>query len=188
MLAALKSLLYAVLPITLYLGLFSTAIAGAVKRAEWALYLLIILIPLPVLWYQLHAFPLGNSTMDILVFAAFLGILINKGGFQRAPGTAVIATFVLVSYLAVWNAAFHFNLPIPLTTANPLLADWKNYAEMIFLYFLAYNAIRTEDQQKVAVVIITAVILFIVVHEFRNFSESASFSYEKRAEGPFGAV
>lgn len=188
MLTALKELLRGILAPTLYAAVLITFLLSARKRAEWAVYLLAILAPLPVLWYQLLQFPLGNSTMDILVFGAFLGILMNKGGFDRAPLTFLIITFMLVSYIAVWNTTFRFNLPMPFTTANPVLPDWKNYVEMIFLYFIAFSAIKNEEQQKTLLVIMATVVLFIAVREFRNFTAGSVFDYDKRAEGPFWIV
>jgi putative inorganic carbon (hco3(-)) transporter len=185
MLTALKAFLHAILAPSLYLTVFITFLMSIKKQAEWALYLLAFLAPLPVVWYQLHQFPLGNSTMDILIFGTFLGIIVNKGGFERAPKTLLLATFMIVSYAALWNSTLRFNLPLPISTANPELPDWKNYVEMIFLYFLAYNALRTEAQQKTMLVIIATVVLLIAVREFRNFSEGGSFSYDKRTEGPF---
>src|SRR5262249_166797 len=149
---------------TLYASVFLTFIAAVFRRAEWALYLLVILTPLPTVWHKLLDFPMGNSTLDILVLGAFLGILFNSNkGFQLPPRTLVIITFMFISYCAVWNVTMRFSLPVPFTLANPVLADWKNYAEMIFLYFLAYNAIRDEDQQKTLVVIMTMVVFLIVV-------------------------
>lgn len=189
MLTWLKALLSGALAPTLYAVVFLTFSAALVKRRpEWALYLLAILIPLPVLWYQLHDYPLGNSTIDILVLGTALGILLGPRGSQRAPNAVLLAAFILTSYVALWNSSLRFDLPAPLTRDNPLLADWKNYAEMVFLYFLAYSAIRTEDQQKTIVVIMATVILLIVFREFRNFAERPSFSYEHRAEGPFWIV
>ena len=185
MLTALKEFLRGILAPTLYVTVFITFLASIRKRAELALYLLAIFAPLPAVWYQLHQFPLGKDTMDILIFGAFLGIIFNKGGFDKAPGTLLLATFMIVSYVALWNTTQRFNLPLPLTTDNPVLPDWKNYVEMIFLYFLAYSALKTEEQQKVMLVIMATVVLVIAVHEFRNFTEGGSFSYDKRAEGPF---
>lgn len=185
MIAFIKGLLHGLLAPTLYAGVWFTFLAAAVKRAEWSLYLLAILAPLPVIWYQLHALPLGKDTMDVLIAGTFLGILFNKGGFDRARSTFLIGLFMLTSFLAVWNSTLRFGLPLPFTTANPLLADWKNYVEMIFLYFLAYNALKLEEHQKVMLLIIAVVFLLIGVREFRNFSEGAGFSYDRRVEGPF---
>lgn len=188
MLAALKGFLHGLLAPTLYGTVFITFFLSIVKRAEWSVYLLAILAPLPVVWYQLMQFPLGKDTMDILVLGAMLGIFFNKGGFERPPITPLLITFMLTSYLALWNSTLHFNLPAPWTTANPVLADWKNYVEMIFLYFLAFSAIKTEDHQKTLLMIMAAVVLFISVREFRNFTAGNVFNYDKRAEGPFWIV
>jgi len=185
MIGVIKGILYGILAPTLYAGLWATFLAGMFKRAEWPLYLLAILAPLPAVWYQLHPFPMGKDTMDILIAGTFLGIMFNKGGFDRAPSTATIGLFMVVSFAALWNGTLRFGLPLPFTTANPLLADWKNYVEMIFLYFLAYSAMKNEDQQKTILVIIAVVVLLIGVREFRNFSEGAGFSYDRRVEGPF---
>ncbi len=188
MLTALKEFLRGLLAPTLYATVFVTFFASVVRRAEWALYLLAILAPLPVLWYQLHQFPMGKDTMDILILGAMLGIMVNKGGFERAPGTFLIVVFMVVSYVAVWNTTLRFQLPAPFTTDNPVLPDWKNYVEMILLYFLAYSAIKTEEQQKTLLVIVATVVLLIAVREFRNFTAGDAFDYDKRAEGPFWIV
>jgi O-antigen ligase len=188
MLTALKEFLRGLLAPVLYAGVWFTFFASVVKRAEWALYLLAILAPMPVLWYQLHQFPMGKDTMDILMLGAFLGIIFNKGGFDRAPKTLLLTAFMIMIYVAAWNTSFRFNLPLPLSTANPVLSDLKNYLEMIFLYFLAYNALKTEEEQKTMLVIMATVVLIIAVREFRNFTEGGAFSYEKRAEGPFWIV
>lgn len=188
MLTALKEFLHGLLAPILYVSVFVTFFTSVMKRAEWALYLIAIFAPLSVVWYKLHQFPLGKDTIDILILGVFLGIIVNKGGFDRAPHAFLVVVLMLVSYIAVWNTSFRFNLPYPLTTANPVLSDWKNYAEMIFLYFLAYNALKTEEQQKTMLVIMAFVILLIAVREFRNFTAGGSFSYDKRAEGPFWIV
>lgn len=156
MLTALKEFLHGLLAPTLYVSVFVTFFTSVMKRAEWALYLIAIFAPLSVVWYKLHQFPLGKDTIDILILGVFLGIIVNKGGFDRAPHAFLVVVLMLVSYIAVWNTSFRFNLPYPLTTANPILYDWKNYAEMIFLYFLAYNALKTEEQQKTMLVIMAS--------------------------------
>jgi O-antigen ligase len=188
MLTALKEFLRGLLAPVLYAGVWFTFFASVAKRAEWALYLIAILTPMPVLWYQLQQFPLGKDTMDILILGATLGIIVNKGGFDRAPNALLLAAFMIVSYVATWNTTFRFNLPLPLTTDNPVLSDLKNYIEMIFLYFLTYSAIKTEDEQKTMLVIMASIVLIIAVREFRNFTEGGAFSYDKRAEGPFWVV
>lgn len=189
MLTALKELLGAILaPLTLplfYLGVGGTALASMFRRAEWALYALIVVLPLPNFRYRFNAYPLGKDLIDILLFSIFVGILINKNGFKRSPNGVLLVLFIVVNYLALWNASLGLSMPLPITTDNPILADWKNYAEMIFLYFLVFNSVQDEKRQQVVTTIVAAVMLFIAVHEFRNFTEGDAFSYDRRVEGPF---
>lgn len=189
MIAWLKGLLYAILsPIALplvYIGAFFTVVISIFKNAQWGLFVLVALIPLPNLWYMLHPYPLGKDLIDFLIFAVLIGIFINKDGFTKTQNSAFLIIFILVNYVALWNTSLNFSLPPPITVENELLRDWKNYAEMIFLYFLVLNTIQDDKQLKTLLLIATTVILLIVVREYRNFTEGAAFSYDKRAEGPF---
>ena len=189
MLTALKELLGAILaPMTLplfYTGVAVTSVVSIFRRAEWALYGLIAVTPLPNIRYRFNAYPYGKDLIDILIFSVLIGIFINKNGFKRAPNGTLLILFIVVNYLALWNTSLNFSLPLPFTTDNELLSDWKNYAEMIFLYFLVFNCIQDEKHQKIVTSLVAAVMLFIAVREFRNFTEGDVFSYDKRVEGPF---
>ena len=189
MLTALKEMLGAILaPMTLplfYISVAATSIASIFRRAEWGLYALIVVTPLANVRYRFNPYPYGKDLLDILIFSVLIGIFINKNGFKRAPNGALLVLFIVVNYLALWNTSLRFSLPLPFTTDNELLSDWKNYAEMIFLYFLVFNCTQDEKHQKIVTSIVAAVMLFIAVREFRNFTEGDVFSYDKRVEGPF---
>ena len=188
MLTAIKDALHGIMPWLMYSAIFFTIGAAAIKRSSWGLLLLILLIPQPNIWYKLHALPLGTETMDLLLLATIIGISVNGGGFQRPPRTVLLTCFILMLYAALWNTTLRFNLAIPITTANRFVEDYKNYVEMILLYFVAYNAAKTEEDQKRAVALIAFVLFFICLREIRNFSAGTSFSYDKRAAGPFWIV
>jgi len=189
MLTALRELLAAILsPMALplfYIGVTATSVASVFRRAEWGLYALIAVTPLPNIRYRFNPYPYGKDLIDILFFAVLIGIFMNKNGFKRAPNGALLVLFIVVNYIALWNTSLRFSLPFPITTENALLSEWKNYAEMIFLYFLVFNCIKDEKHQKIVTMLVAAVMLFIAVREFRNFTEGDVFSYERRVEGPF---
>ena len=188
MLGALKGLIRGAIPLSLYLGTIATCLATIFKRAEWGVFLLVAMIPQPNIWYKLHDFPLGNNFIDALVFSILLGMMVQHKGFARTPNTLYIMLFMTVSYISLWNSSLRFLLPVPLTTANPLLADWKNYAEMIFLYFLILNVVQEEDQQKKILILIAVVMLLLGIRSYRNFEGGDTFNYDKRVGGPFEAV
>lgn len=192
MITWLKGFILAILsPIALplvYVSAFLTVVISIFKNAQWGLFVLVALIPLPNLWYMLHPYPLGKDLIDFLVFAVFAGIFINKDGLVKSKNTAFLLLIILVNYVSLWNTSFNFSLFPPITTENELLRDWKNYAEMIFLYVLVVNAIRDDKQLKTLLLIAATVILLVSVREYRNFTEGEAFSYDKRSEGPFWVV
>ena len=188
MLTALKAFLKMIFTPMLYGGMFITAIATIFKKVEWGFLLMIVMIPQPNLWFKLHEYPMGKDFMDILFFSILFGILYQYKAFEMTSNTTIIIILITISYVALWNSSMRFSLPLPVSTSNELLKDWKNYAEMIALYFLALNVIRNEDQQKKIVLLMTIIILLIAVRSYRNFSAGDSFRYDKRVGGPFEAV
>lgn len=188
MLTFIKAILKYLLVPVLYIGGLATMLVTAFKEAKWGLFLLILTIPQPNVWYKFHEYPMGKDFMDLLFFSILAGIFIQKRGFAKTPNTFVIIIYILVSYISLVNTSIGFSLPMPVSGDNSLLLTWKNYAQMIFLYFLALNILKEENQQKQAVMLMTAVVLLISVRSFRNFSGGDAFHYDKRVGGPFEAV
>ena len=188
MLTALKTFLRLALIPVLYVGGLTTVVLSIFKKAEWGLFLLIILIPQPNIWYKLHDYPLGKDFMDLLIFGIILGMILQKKGFEKTTNSWFVLAFIMLNYLSLWNTSFQFSLPAPLSSSNELLKDWKNYAEMLLLYILVVNVIKTEDQQKFVVILMSVIVLLIAVRSYRNFTGGASFQYDKRVGGPFEAV
>lgn len=188
MLTTLKYFLRLALPLLVYISGIFVMIATVFKRVEWGLFLMIILIPQPNIWYKFFDYPMGKDFMDLLFLAIFLGIIIQKKGFAGTRASWVIILFILTSYISVWNSSMRFSLPMPLSRENILFIDWKNYAQMIFLYILALNVIKDEKHQKTAILLMTLVILLISVRSYRNFTGGVSFQFDKRVGGPFETV
>lgn len=188
MLGALKyGLKLALLPL-LYVGGIIMMFYTMLKEAKWGLFLLIFLIPQPNIWYKFHQYPFGKDFLDLLFFAILVGMLIQKKGFDKSINSSLIIGYIMISYFALWHGSMRFSLPMPITTSNSLLFDWKNYAQMIFLYFLSFNILKNEEDQKNVIILIAIVVLFIAIRSYRNFSAGDVFRYDSRAGGPFEAV
>jgi len=78
----------------------------------------------------------------------------------------------------------HFFLPLPISASSSLLRHWKDYAQMIFMYFVVLNIIRDKEQPKAVVIIMSLVVLFIAMRSFRAYSGGASYT-GSRYEGIF---
>lgn len=188
MLGAFKLLLrLALIPILYFSGIF-IMIATIFKRVEWGLFLLIFLLPQPNLWYKFFDYPMGKDFLDLIFVSICIGMIIQRKGFAITSNAIIIVLFIVISYLALWNSSLRFSLPLPLSRSNPLISDWKNYIQMILLYFIGLNVIKNEKQQKFVLVLMSMIVLFISIRSYRNFSGGDAFNYDKRVGGPFEAV
>jgi O-antigen ligase len=172
----------------LYFGGLITCLLSILKRAEWGLFLMVALIPQPNIFYKLYEFPMGKKFLDLLFIAVLIGIFVNKRAFTKNNNSIIIGLYLLISYISLWKSSTNFSLPAPITTQSELLIQWKSYAVMIFMYYLALNSLRDEDQHKTLIVIMAVVILFISIRSYRAFTIAPSFLEENRMVGPFEVV
>jgi len=177
-----------ILPLAIWLTMLSTVLLGILWRAELPVMLYAVLAPLPTLWYPTHDFVFGKDTMDLLIASAMLGVVVNKGGFQRTPHLGWIVAISVYTYAALWNTTLRFGLDSPFTRSNPYLADWKNYVLMLLVYVAAFNAVRTEQHVRWLVNLSVGALLFMVQRELTGFVAGSAFSYGSRANGPFWVV
>lgn len=188
MLGAFKQFLRDLMAPLLYGAAIIAVLITIFRSAETGLYLMFAMIPQPNVWHKLHEYPFGKDFMDVLFFSALLGIIVQKKGFARTGNSVLIIIFIVTTYIALINSSARFSLPFPITTSNWLIRDFKNYTEMILLYFLAVNLIRNEDQRKTIIVVMSAIILLMALRSYRNFTAGSTFSYSKRLGGPFEAA
>jgi putative inorganic carbon (hco3(-)) transporter len=185
MIGALKLLIKSLLPVALYAGTLFACVKSMRGKPVIALVLLTIASPLPNLWYKLHEFPLGKDILDLLVVSGLIGVMVAKLNTVRPLHSRFLIFYLIATYLAVWHTAVRFDLTAPISPASADFVDWKNYAEMVLLYFLAFHCLSDEKQQRQIVLLAGAVLFLIALREARNFTESVAFSYDKRAAGPF---
>jgi O-antigen ligase len=172
----------------LYYGGVLTCIPTIFKRAEWGFFLMVALIPQPNIFYKLYEYPIGKNFLDLLFISVLIGIIINKRKFVITNNAILVGLLLLVSYLSLWNSSMNFSLPAPITPRNALLVQWKSYAVMIFMYFLALNISKDENQHKILILIMAVVVLFVSVQSLRSFTAGISFAEESRFAGPFETV
>jgi len=188
MLTFFLNILKDLLPPILYGGGIVVMIISIFRRPEWGLFLIVALRPLPNIYYKFYDFPMGQHYLDLAFFAVLVGMIVNKRGIIKNANSIVITIFIVISYLALVNCSVRFNLPFPVTRENPLLADWKNYAEMIAMYFFALNGIEDERNQKSIVMIMCLIVLFISIRSYRAYTGGGAFLEDSRYAGPFETV
>ncbi|MEY4750854.1 MAG: hypothetical protein RIQ60_3068 [Pseudomonadota bacterium] len=175
------------IPLVIWLTMLFCVVYGMTRKAEWSLYLFSVLAPLPSLWYPTHQFVLGKDTMDLLFVGAAVGMWV-QGKRSPSPQGRLILASIVYSYLSLWVVSSYFAFAAPVTLANPVLADWKNYAIMLSWFFLAQALISSEAHARVLMNIMLGVLLFMCWREISGFAAGSSFSWSRRAEGPFWIV
>lgn len=185
MIALLKEVL---LPYMVWFLVMSTFFVGITRKPKLALLLMAFLVSLPNVWYPAQALPLGQKTMDLLVLSSFWGVHTTKMGYERSPKQYLFIFIFIITYIATWNTSFRFNLSAPITLDNPVLADWKNYVLMMFLYFASFNVLKSESDIKALIDTMMGVVLLIILQNYKSVLAGETYSQTTRAAGPFTVV
>ena len=185
MLTVLKAYVKLAATVGIYLGGYMVMVVSIVKEAKYGLFLLVALIPQANIWHRFHEYPFGKDFLDFLYIAIVLGMIFQRKGLARTGNSGLIFCVILVSYLSLWNSCMRFSLPMPITYESRLLYDWKNYAQMIGIYFLVVNIVKTEEDEKTLLAILALVVMFISVRSIRGYSPGAEFVDGSRYTGPF---
>jgi putative inorganic carbon (hco3(-)) transporter len=188
MLGFIKGLIKAALPFGLYGATLGACIGSVIGHPLLALGMIAIATPLPNVWYQIQDFPLGKDILDLLVVCGLIGLYTGQYVTGRARSSTLLLLYLAFTYVMVWNASVRFGLAVPLTTENSVLVIWKNYAQMVLLYFLTFHAVSDDKKQRQIILLCITILLLISLREAKNFTEGVSFSYERRLEGPFWIV
>src|SRR6266436_214144 len=77
---------------------------------------------------------------------------------------------------------------LPISYLDPRFSDWKNYVEMLFLFFVVAAAIRTPKQMRIILVLVCLSILQVnrTYHNTIGDRDFSHFSYDLRDAGPLG--
>jgi putative inorganic carbon (hco3(-)) transporter len=188
MIGFVKGVIKGALPFGLYGAIMAACIGALIGYPLLALGMIAVATPLPNVWYQIQDFPLGKDILDLLVVCGLVGLYTGQHVQGRARSSTLLLMYLVFTYVMVWNSSMRFDLAVPLTASNSVFVIWKNYAQMVLLYFLTYHAVSDEKKQKQIVLICITILFLISLREARNFTEGVSFSYERRLEGPFWIV
>nr|NQU90877.1 hypothetical protein [Bacteroidota bacterium] len=188
MITAIKIFFKTLLLPVLYFGGLGAVIASFFKEVKWVFLLLVFLIPQPNVWYKLHSYPLGKDFLDLLFVACLVGILRQGDRISKSRNFPIIVIFILYSYFSLIISSFNFGMPFPVSLSNSLVLDWKNYAQMVVLYFFAFSLVKDKDYIKLVTTLMGLVILIISIRSYRGFHTGSTFSYDKRYGGPFEFV
>jgi len=150
-------------PLIIYVGAIVAVVLSMFWRPQVGLYFLVPLLPMQTTRYWVHQFPLGEKLVDIILLAVLLG-LVFKGKrplFLPSPLNKALLVFFAVTYVALWEGSFFINAPLPLSIGDARFSDWKNFIEMMLIFFIAAAVIRTNKQMILILCLICLSVLVV---------------------------
>ena len=174
----------------LYIGAIVAFLLSIVWKPQIGLYYLIPLLPMQTVRYRLHDLPMGEKLVDMMLLGVLIGLLLRakRPIFVSSPLNKVILIFCAITYVALWEGSVFHSLPLPIWITDPRFSDWKNYVEMLLIFFIAAAAIRTPKQMTIAL----ALMCFSVVMVNRSYHSTigdrdfSHFSDDLRDAGTLG--
>lgn len=176
-------------PIGIYAGAIVAFVLSIVWKPQIGVYFLVPLLPMQTARYWVHSFPLGEKLVDILLLGVVIGLIahVKRPRLVASPLNRVLLIFFAITYFALWEGSFFVNAPLPLSLDDPRFSDWKNYMEMMFIFFLAAAAIRTPKQMMV-VVSLMLVSVIVVNRNYHGTVGGRDFSQYSDALREAGAL
>jgi putative inorganic carbon (HCO3(-)) transporter len=164
-------------PLIIYAGAIVAFLLSLFWRPHAGLYFLIPLLPMQTARYWIHEFPFGEKLVDFLLLGVILGLIFHSKRplLVSSPLNRALATFIVVTYFALWEGSLFIHAPLPLAIDDPRFSDWKNFVEMMLLFFIAASAIQ-KPKQVVIVIGLMCLSLFSVNRSYHNTVGDRDFS------------
>jgi O-antigen ligase len=177
-------------PLFIYGGAIVAFVLSIGWRPQIGLYFLVPLLPMQTARYWVHQFPLGEKLVDILLLGVVLGILIHNKAprIVQSPLNRALVVFFIVTYFALWEGSFFMNAPLPLGIDDPRFSDWKNYVEMMMVFFIVASAVQTPKQMTViiALMLVSVAVVNRSYHSTVGDKDLSQYSDSLRDAGALG--
>jgi O-antigen ligase len=150
-------------PLAIYTGAIVVFFLSVAWKPQIGLYFLVALLPLQTARYWVHEFPFGEKLVDVVLLGVVLGLFIHfkRPFFVSSPMNKILIIFFLVTYIALWEGSFFIRVPLPISIADPRVSDWKNFIEMMLLFFVSASVIRTKKQMLIILSLICLSVLAV---------------------------
>ena len=178
-------------PLVLYVLMWIVFFITIFFRAQYGLYLLLLLSPLQTLRYKMHQFPLGENFIQILACGVLIAFLVRRKELS-VPKTRLamlVGIWFIYIYLSMWMGTFRVGgIGVPLFPNDVRCSDFINYAILPLIYFLSLAVIRGKREMVVLVVLLALSMLFVNIGFRRNTKsrDMSNFSYDVRTAGFMG--
>ena len=83
---------------------------------------------------RLHAFPLGNDIVDIMIFALVIGTMVRKltsknETYARSPVIPIAIILIFYMFISVIHGSMYLNEYSIFSLVDPRVQKWKNFCD-----------------------------------------------------------
>ena len=177
-------------PFLIYFGAIVVFFLSVFWKPQIGLYYLVPLLPMQTARYWLHALPVGKNLVDILLLGILIGLFFHRERpiVVPSPLNKMLLLFMGLTYLSLWQGAFFLGGALPISLDDPRFSDWKNYVEMMFIFFVAAATIRKPKQMIIMISLMCLSVLVVnrTYHNKVGGRDFSQFSYSLRDAGALG--
>lgn len=148
----------------LYLGTIPVFFLSILWRPFVGIVYVVPLLPLQIIRFQMHPYPLGRSFVDIILLGVVIGIISRRqvSGLKN-PLNTLLVIIALYTYLSLWIAVLFGDFSLPLWVNDERVSKWKNHVIVpIVVFFCVLAAVRTVKQMKVLVLVMCLTMMVLI--------------------------
>ena len=172
------SIIKGLAPLSLYALGMLFFLGGILGKGRWSLLLVTFLIPLRNIIDKIHAYPLGNHFLDLLILGALISWLLEAMQHKKqlfAPSSLNFAIFMLIAYtfLTLIAGSQYLTGVFSISLSDERVKDWKNFCLMPLLFLVTLNLIT--DRAWIERMLLS-MLLAMVIMDYYTISQIGSFT------------
>jgi O-antigen ligase len=177
-------------PFVIYLGTVFVMMLAFVGRSKLALLCLVFLLPLRNVVEKLHAYPLGNQIMDLLIFSILVGWFVstfsNRAKLMEKSSLNKIS-IILMGYLffSLLRGSVYLSSYNMFAISDPRAQVWKNFCLLPILFFLTANTVRDKKSVWQIVAVMCAAMALMGYYTTGQISSFSSLLSRAKISGTF---
>jgi putative inorganic carbon (HCO3(-)) transporter len=178
------------IPLVVYLMGMTAAFLSLFRKPHWALWYLVLVLPLQTTRDRIIPFPLGAQMIEVLWFSSLLGLLFGQGTsfIAKSSLNKWFITLAIITYISLWRGFFYLDSEMPLWLSNRRFSDWTNYMMMPIICIVAAGTIKKIQDIKTLIVLMSFTFLLVNWSFFRSSAgrDFSHYSNEIRDAGVIG--
>lgn len=179
-----------IIPISIIVVSVFLILRAMAGRLEWALMLLIMLLPLRNVVDKLHSYPLGKDLIDIFFMCMLVGLFTQalrtkEKLFEGSPLNIIAGILIMFTFVSLLQGSVYLSKYSLFSISDPRVRIWKNYCMLPLLYIITLNSIKDRKWVWRTVFVMCFTIAFMDYYTFRQVTMFHNIESRTKIHGTF---